>query len=305
VNVMRDGVARTSRSHAVASFVLISQIGGTASSLGTVPSWTIDRIATCPSTNVELATRASTGRAKPNYALIADSQTAGRGRGSRVWVTPPGTALTMSVLMNPGIPERALGPLPLFVGLAVRRVLVNFGYKAVLKWPNDILLATADAPISQLGEFRKVGGILCQMIPSIGVIIGIGINMTQTAEQLPVEQATSLALAGIGDPPTVDDLSDSLISELDLVISNWEDDGPAALLAEYRAVCHSLHREVTISDPHTDEADGRTIHGYATGISRRGALLLDVGAGDRVECLFGDLHYAESPLDEPKARAGQ
>lgn len=277
---------------------------GTASSLGAVPSWTIDRIATCPSTNVELATRASTGRAKPNYALIADSQTAGRGRGSRVWVTPPKTALTMSVLMNPGIPERALGPLPLFVGLAVRRTLVNFGYKAMLKWPNDILLS-AESPVSQLGEFRKVGGILCQMIPSIGVIIGIGINLTQTAEQLPVEQATSLAIAGIGDPPTVHALSDAIISELDLIISSWEDDGPEALLAEYRAVCSSLHREVNVTDPYTDEAKGRTIHGFATGISGRGALLLDVGAGERVECLFGDLHYAESPVGGPKARAGQ
>jgi len=267
-----------------------------------VPSWTIERIATCPSTNVELASRASTGRAKPNYALIADSQTAGRGRGSRVWVTPPKTALTMSVLMKPSVPEWALGTLPLFVGLAVRRVLVDFGYKAALKWPNDILLL-ADAPVSQLGEFRKVGGILCQLIPSIGVIIGIGINLTQTAEQLPVEQATSLKLAGIGDTPTVNDLSEAIISELDLIISNWENDGPEALLAEYRAVCHSLHREVNVTDLHTDEADGRTIHGYATGISEHGALLLDVGAGDRMECLFGDLHYPESPVVVPKAWA--
>jgi len=210
----------------------------------------------------------------------------------------------MSLLMNPSIPEQDLGPLPLFVGLAVRRALVNFGYQAELKWPNDILLP-ADAPVSQLGKFRKVGGILCQMIPSIGVIIGIGINVTQTAAQLPVEQATSLALASIGDTPTAGDLSEAIISELDLIISNWEDDGPGALLAEYSAVCDSLHREVNVTDPNTDEVDGQTIHGYATGISERGALLLDVGAGDRVECLFGDLHYAESPVGEPKVRAGQ
>jgi len=119
--------------------------------------------------------------------LLTENQTAGRGRLDRQWVAQPGSALAVSVLLRPaafGIEK--FGWLPLLAGLAMQRAVASLvdDAEVSLKWPNDVLVA---------GE--KISGLLAEVLPDgKGVVIGAGLNLTQTKEELPIESATSLKL---------------------------------------------------------------------------------------------------------------
>jgi BirA family biotin operon repressor/biotin-[acetyl-CoA-carboxylase] ligase len=122
--------------------------------------------------------------------LLTDNQTAGRGRLDREWVTQPGSALAVSVLLRPvsfGIEK--FGWLPLLAGLAMQRAVASLVEDAEvsLKWPNDVLVA---------GE--KISGLLAEVLPDgKGVVIGAGLNLKQSKDELPIETATSLRLHGV------------------------------------------------------------------------------------------------------------
>jgi len=252
--------------------------------MGAVNGWTVERVATCPSTNVELAHRAMEGEVTPKFAMVADYQTAGIGRGDRKWITPPEGALTFSALINPDVPNDKKGPLPLFVGLAVCRALESFGLPAKLKWPNDILLPAA-TPTSKLGEYRKVGGILCQIILNVGAIVGIGINILQNENELPVPDATSLALAG--KPLNRDDLLEEILKNLDAICAEWETDGPKHLISEYESRCASIGRQVSLEDYGASE----TIRGTVQEIADDGAIVVELASGALTSRHFGDLYH--------------
>ena len=206
-------------------------------------AWTIEQVATCPSTNVELVRRAKAGEAEPPYALIALEQTAGLGRNGRSWVTPPRGAITMSALVRPDIPTERVGLFPLFAALAVCRVLNRAGFPAVAKWPNDVLLPAAE-PIEGFGNYRKVGGILCQAVPGSGIVVGMGINVTQTLDELPVPTATSLAL--YGPVPDSGALRIAILEELAKVLSEWETNGDGELRSEFANLCVTIGQQVSV-----------------------------------------------------------
>lgn len=128
--------------------------------------------------------------------LTAEVQTAGKGRLGRGWVAPAGATLAVSVLLRPyELPREQYGWLSMIGALAVCRVLREHGLAAAIKWPNDVLLVQAN-------QQRKVCGILAQLLSpaAIGfppaVVLGIGLNVSQRRQELPVEHATSLTLAG-------------------------------------------------------------------------------------------------------------
>ncbi|HMO10678.1 MAG TPA: biotin--[acetyl-CoA-carboxylase] ligase, partial [Actinotalea sp.] len=98
--------------------------------------------------------------------VVAEHQTAGRGRAERTWTTPRGVAVTASVLLRPDVPAGRLGWLPLIGGLATALALRDLGAPAVLKWPNDVLLPAADA-LPGWGVHRKVAGILATVVPGV------------------------------------------------------------------------------------------------------------------------------------------
>ena len=156
-------------------------------------------VASTPSTNAELVQRALAGE-PPGLALAAEHQTAGRGRLDRVWVTPPRTSLTVSLLVRPdGVPPGRWPWLPLLTGLAVvDAVAATTGLRPSLKWPNDVLLEVA----AGRGRSGKAAGILLERVEAPGgplAVVGVGLNVSTTAEELPVPAATSLVLAGAGD----------------------------------------------------------------------------------------------------------
>lgn len=134
--------------------------------------WTaLDVVTDTGSTNSDLAARAKEG-APEGTVLIAEEQTAGRGRLDRQWTAPARSGLFLSVLLRPtGVPVERYGWLPILTGVAAASVLARVGeVETGLKWPND-LLVTVD------GVERKVGGILTELADG-AVVVGLGVNVS-------------------------------------------------------------------------------------------------------------------------------
>jgi BirA family transcriptional regulator, biotin operon repressor / biotin---[acetyl-CoA-carboxylase] ligase len=228
------------------------------------------------STNTDLAAEARAGAAE-GLVLVAESQTAGRGRLDRTWTAPPRAGLTFSVLLRPaGVPVPSWGWLPLLAGVAVSAAVGRLAELELrLKWPNDVLVGD-----------RKVAGILAERADGAAVV-GMGLNVTTRTAELPVPAATSLALAGAACTDR-DPLLRAVLRELDAQYRRWRgvagDPGRSGLLPAYRERCATLGRQVRVELP-----GGGRVEGEATEIDASGRLVVmgaegvtAVGAGDVV-----------------------
>ena len=250
------------------------------------------------STNTALLEAAADG-APHASVIVAESQTAGKGRLGRSWIAPPRSGLFVSILLRPTAPQARWGWLPLLAGVAacstVRRVAE---LDVALKWPNDLILpdktegdgSEPEPEPTGYGVGRKLGGILAEQSGESEpyVVVGIGINVTLTAEELPAPHATSLALAGA---PVTD--RDTLLRVLLRSFGSWYTDWAAAdgdaehsgLAAAYRAACATLGRPVRAVLP-----GGSVVSGQATVLDADGRLIVrtadgtvtPIGAGDVV-----------------------
>jgi len=225
------------------------------------------------STNADLLEQARAGAAE-GLVLVAEEQTAGRGRLGRTWSAPPRAALTFSVLLRPaGVPPSQLGWLPLLTGVAVAAaVRGQAGVPASLKWPNDVLV----------GE-RKLAGILAEAHGD-AVVVGVGLNVTLSQDELPVPTATSLF---IEDAKSADraELLAAILTGLARRYQDWRA-GPddAGLRQDYLRWCATIGREVRVELP-----GGAVLTGTAEDVDDAGRLvvrapgnLVAVGAGDVV-----------------------
>ncbi|WP_152647944.1 biotin--[acetyl-CoA-carboxylase] ligase [Demequina sediminicola] len=246
---------------------------------------------TAASTNTAMleAVRRDAGAWPAFSALVADHQTAGRGRSGRSWATPQGAALTASFLLRPEVPGDELGWAPLVVGLATVRTLRDAGVGAYLKWPNDVVVESGVKPIPGWGRWRKVVGILCEMAPRSGVdqeaavVAGIGINVSQSSGELPVPHAASLYTLGAGWLDRVA-LVKSLVAHLRDGVAMWEaDEDFPQVHAAVEGVCASIGWDVTVATP-----SGESVMGRVTGLSPSGALVVATREGER-EILAGDV----------------
>ncbi|MFB7054984.1 biotin--[acetyl-CoA-carboxylase] ligase [Streptomyces vinaceus] len=244
--------------------------------------WTsVEVVASTGSTNSDLAARAA--RLPEGAVLVAEEQTAGRGRLDRSWVAPPRSGLFFSVLLKPGdsVPQERWGWLTLLAGVAVASGLSRAaGVDTALKWPNDLLVTVN-------GEERKTGGILAERVGD-GVVIGIGLNVTLTDEELPVPEAGSLVLAKAAVTDR-EPLLKAVLRALEQWYGDWRAAGgdPAAsgLQEAYAADCVTLGRHVRADLP-----GGRTLTGTAEAVDADGRLVIRtaedeheaVGAGDVV-----------------------
>lgn len=244
--------------------------------------WTsVEVVASTGSTNTDLAARAA--RLPEGAVLVAEEQTAGRGRLDRSWVAPPRSGLFFSVLLKPGdsVPQERWGWLTLLAGVAAAGGLSRAaGVDTALKWPNDLLLTVN-------GEERKTGGILAERVGD-GVVIGIGLNVTLTEDELPVPEAGSLILAKAAVTDR-EPLLKAVLRSLEQWYGDWRAAGgdPAAsgLQEAYAADCVTLGRHVRADLP-----GGRTLTGTAEAVDADGRLVVRtaedeheaVGAGDVV-----------------------
>lgn len=227
-------------------------------------SYEVEVVAAAPSTNALAAARAQQGAAE-GLVITAEHQTAGRGRLDRTWETPDRAALTLSVVLRPEVEPVRWPWLPLLVGVSVARSLRAVGAPAELKWPNDVLL-----------DGRKVCGILVERIESAGgpaAVAGIGINVSTTAGELPIDAATSLALAGLDVDRTT--LLATLLRTLGQTYTDWLAD-PAALRASYVDLCATVPgRRVRVELP-----DGTSTTGTTRDIAESGGLVVATERGD-------------------------
>lgn len=194
----------------------------------------VDVLAATGSTNADLAAAARAGLA-PGAVLIASHQSAGRGRLARTWEAPPDTSVACSVLVRPDHPADEWGWLPLLTGMGVVDGIRDAtGLDARLKWPNDVLV-----------DQRKLCGILCERVETATgacAVLGFGINLTLTRDQLPVPTATSLLLEGSSVSATI--VLASVLGHLAARIAAWNrgDDPREA----YRSRCDTLGRDVEV-----------------------------------------------------------
>jgi len=251
------------------------------------------------STNLELIELAK-AEALPDFTvLVTANQVSGRGRSGRSWQAPADTSLAISVLLRPRLEDQSdlgkLGWLPLLGGLAMaQNVQSLLGPESAsvtgVKWPNDVLVSE-----------RKICGVLSELVQlnpadgrfgtELAVVIGAGVNLTLTEEQLPVPTATSLALAGAKLPESLDERLDLVLSGYLERLSHWygrfTDARLSAVVSGLRSAvienCVSLGREVRAILPGDTEQVGRSVT-----IDDSGRLVLEVN-GQPFSVAAGDI----------------
>jgi len=249
--------------------------------------WTeVDVTEVTGSTNADLVDAARHG-AEEGRVLIAEQQTAGRGRLDRRWACPSGAGLMMSALLRPRRPAEEWGTLSLAAATSLEETLrATAGVSAKLKWPTDALI-----------RGRKVCGILASAAGGEApgaVVLGLGLNVSLTEEELPVPEATSLLLEGAA---TLDReaIAADFLAHFAAVYRTWNASGPAHVIERWREYSDTLGRRVAVSFP-----NGRKAAGVASDIAADGRLVvterdgegreevLTVAAGDVVHLRRGD-----------------
>lgn len=227
----------------------------------------LDVVAETGSTNADLLARSAAGHDIDGSVLLAEYQKAGRGRQGRSWSAPPRSQIAMSVGVGVSdVPPDVWGWLPLMTGVAVVDAVREMcDIVPGLKWPNDVLV-----------ESRKLAGILAEVAsPQPVIVVGLGLNVTLTDEDVPVPEATSLLMLGA---PVIDRnlLAGKILNTLGARIEGWRSAaGPdSSLIAAYRRHSLTLGTKVRVSLP-----GDRQVVGTAQAIDELGRLLIDTHDG--------------------------
>ncbi|MFY9328796.1 MAG: biotin--[acetyl-CoA-carboxylase] ligase [Georgfuchsia sp.] len=233
----------------------------------------LNALAECDSTNTQLMQLAEEGAAS-GTVVVADRQTAGRGRRGRVWISSPSNSLTFSLLWRFSAESSAPEALSLAVGLGLQRALVASGVVAAVKWPNDILC-----------KDRKLAGVLIEVQSGDvkSTIIGIGINL-----HLPPEMPDAIAYNAIAldemlpQLPTREHLLAVVLTHLSATLHRYQSEGFSTLRDEWQAR-HAYHgRDVCIS------GGGEDVDGVCSGVTDHGELLIKTTQGTRL-VITGDV----------------
>jgi len=251
-------------------------------------------VSTTGSTNADVLALARDG-APEGIVVVADHQSAGRGRRDRRWVAPPGASLLLSALLRP--PARVAGSVTLAAGVALAEAVAEVaGVAAGLKWPNDLVAESG-------GEERKLAGILAEADWTTGttmsggyrapapddrmvVVVGVGINVSWPPD-LPDEAAEvagiATALNWIG--PEIDRV-DLLVAFLRAFAARYAAlvaAGPADLLDAWRSRAVTLGRRVRVDLGRDD------VEGTAVDVTDEGQLVVQTLEGDRRTIAVGDV----------------
>lgn len=254
------------------------------------PYAALDVVATVPSTNtalVEMARRAAPDRT----VLVAEHQSAGRGRAGRSWTAPPRSGLAVSVLVRPTeVAQRRWSWLPLLAGVALCETVATLAELPVaLKWPNDLLLGT---------HRRKAAGILVELVADQpAAVIGIGLNVSLRPDELPVPAATSLAIESAACTDR-DPLLRAVLRTLDSELRRWcghaGDPVESGLHEGYRQRCATLGEQVQVQLPGQTE-----LTGAAVDIDSDGRLVVLLPDGRRRVLSAGDVTHVKMVQGQP------
>ncbi|WP_267393590.1 biotin--[acetyl-CoA-carboxylase] ligase [Sphingomonas sp. GC_Shp_1] len=222
----------------------------------------IRTVAETGSTNADMLLLARAG-AEEGLWLRAERQTAGRGRQGRAWTSPPGN-LSASTLVRVRPTDAAAASLALMAAVALHEtvsVYLGSAARAVLKWPNDLLVAGA-----------KLSGILLERVDD-AVVIGIGVNLAHHPD-LPDRATTSLAAQGATVAPA--DLLETLAEAVGRWLSRWRGEGLSPIRSAWLDAAHPIGTALSARLP-----DGSTADGLFDGLDAHGALILRLATGER------------------------
>ncbi|MYN07379.1 biotin--[acetyl-CoA-carboxylase] ligase [Pseudoduganella aquatica] len=242
----------------------------------------IEVVAETGSTNADLLQRVGTpGAMSGPVLLIAERQTAGRGRAGRPWLSAPGSTLTFSLAWRFKGPLQNLAGLPLAVGVALAEAMTVLGVPVQLKWPNDVMKDGA-----------KLAGILVETQAAqdgaIWAVIGAGINLLMP-DQLEADIGREVASAPWLAKMERNELMAALLNRLSSVLAEFDDTGFAAFTERWNRLQAWHGQPVRILD------HGETLHeGLSAGVDGSGRLLLDTAQG-RVAVLSGDVSLRLAP----------
>jgi len=283
VEALRDaGVAVKSVAdgYAVAG---VSGYSGEAIALGLDAPVAVEYHDSVGSTNDRARALAADGAA--DVAVVADEQTASRGRLDREWVSPPG-GVWLSVVCRPGVPPAHAPAYTLAMAVAVARACREAGVDARIKWPNDVLVGD-DADAARGG--RKLCGILTEMEGEADrvswLVVGVGLNANVAVGDLPPDADATSLLAERGDPVDRRLLVQRILEEFDDLRGDLR--GAVSAWAE---LSDTVGRRVRVDTP------GGVVEGEAVGIEFPGALVVDTGEGD-VRVTAGDCEHLR-PVDD-------
>jgi BirA family transcriptional regulator, biotin operon repressor / biotin---[acetyl-CoA-carboxylase] ligase len=228
------------------------------------PGWTVRHVAETGSTNADLLDALEDGSASHRHVLVADHQTAGRGRLDRIWEAPPGANLLVSLAFT-HVPAVA-ATLTQRIGLAVvdgvrasAPALAERGATVALKWPNDVLL-----------DGRKLAGILAQRSARTGaVVVGVGLNVGWAPE----------GAARLGDGVSPSTVLGAVLAAFDAL--------PADCSDRYVAELDTIGRDVQVELP-----GDVTLRGRATAVDPVGRLVVEEPDGTEHHLDVGDIVHA-------------
>lgn len=256
----------------------------------------IDIVAETGSTMADLVAAARDGAAE-GTVLVAEAQTAGRGRLGRSWVAPARAGLTFSVVLRPAVPTARRVWLPLLAGVAVATAVRNISrvrladpVETRLKWPNDVVVGERE---------RKLAGILAEGVAgTTAIVLGVGLNVTTTPAELPrvsgTAGATSLAIER-ADCTDRDPLLRAILRTLEARYQEWiaagGDQERSGLRRAYTGLCATLGRRVRVELP-----GGETLTGQAREIDGAGRLVVaDPTSGRRAVSAGEVVHVRPHP----------
>ncbi|MBC7765824.1 MAG: biotin--[acetyl-CoA-carboxylase] ligase [Hyphomonadaceae bacterium] len=235
---------------------------------------------TVTSTNVVAKALAQKG-CEEGTIILAEQQTAGKGRLGRAWSSPAQQGIWMTVVLRPQFPPQHATGITLLAALAVRRAIASVcGISPTIKWPNDVMLSGG-----------KVCGILTEMHAEMEqidyVLVGIGINVNTQKEEFPscLQDIASSILIETGKKIGRNTLIARILHEMKSLYVAYEGQLDAALLAEYYTHSNTIGRRIRVSQV------GGEIIGTADGMDSRGALLVTDEKGCKHIVLSGDVSY--------------
>jgi BirA family biotin operon repressor/biotin-[acetyl-CoA-carboxylase] ligase len=230
------------------------------------------------STN-DMADRMARDGVKEGMVIFAESQTKGRGRLGRKWISPSGKGLWFSVLLRPDMRPQAATQLTVVAATALSRAIRSHtNLKPEIKWPNDLLI-----------RGRKVAGVLTELSAELDrvkyIVLGVGVDVNLGADEFPSDLksiATSLRIE-TGQPVNRAELAVAILRELDRDYARINEGQFESLADEWQEQCITVGREVTIC------MGERSIRGHAESLDADGALLVRTQHGRLERIIGGDV----------------
>jgi BirA family transcriptional regulator, biotin operon repressor / biotin---[acetyl-CoA-carboxylase] ligase len=229
----------------------------------------------CTSTNALAAAAADAGTPQ-GLLVLAEEQTAGRGRHGRTWTAPPGTSLLLSLLLRPHVEQRSTSLVPLLAGLVLAETISRHlpDRTVSVKWPNDLLV-----------DGHKAAGILAEA-KGDAVVLGVGVNVDWRGVERPEEFADATSLAEMAEHDV--DRWRVLAGFIGIFSQRYEywQQLPSGFLDGYRQWCSTLGQQVRVH-----HLDGSQAEGEATAIADDGALLVRTASGATISVSEGDVEH--------------